>query len=371
MRVNAEPGPSNKLRRERIELLCLSPEHYEEAASHLASFPQETRGPEFWRDRFRLWWEANPAFSEGLERGWILKANGAIVGFLGNIPSYFQLAGERKIIYSATTWRVSPDYRNYSLHLLFKQIEYSRKSLLFLITLNESTRKIIQMLRLQTIERGDVKVGVLMINSEKVLATYLGKNKASHFLGKALAPILDFLQTFRLGFSRQREEFRVKELVRADESFDELWKRTRERIPNTNARTAEVINWYCFESKNFRKRLFGVYQGCSLLAYVICTISQVQGLNFLECLDFWGETCETTTVKALFRYLKDWGQKNSIDLVKFPGFSSEVGFLFGKLCLFQIRSKRSAEYFQVNLEMSGPISQENSYFPYLIGDFGL
>jgi hypothetical protein len=354
-----------------MELLSLSPEHYQEAASYLASFPQETRGPEFWRDRFRLWWEDNPAFFEDLERGWILKANGAVVGFLGNIPSYFQLSGEKKIIYSATTWRVSPGYRNHSLDLLFKQIDYSRKSLLFLITVGEVARRISQMLRFQILQRGDERVGILVIHSEKFLGAFVGKNPVTRFLAKGLALILDGTQALRLSSAPEGGGFTVKELVRADASFDELWKRTEGHVPNTNVRTAEVINWYCFGSKNFRKRLFGVYRGPSLLAYVIFINSQVRGLNLLECLDFWGETEETAAVKSLFRYLKDYGQKNSIDLITFPSFSREVSVLFRKLCLFQIKSKRGREYFKADLEGIDPISPENTYFSYSVGDFGL
>lgn len=356
---------------EAVELFPLSVADYDALVRYLVSFPGETRDSAFWRDRFRLWWEANPAFSEGMERGWILKEDGAIVGFIGNIPSYFQWGGEKKIIYNTTTWRVSPSYRNHSLRLLFKQLEYGRGSLLFLTTAGKVVRKISQTFRLQFIQRGVERTGLFVIHPQKILEAFFGQIKVGRFLAKGLAPFLEGAQALRLKAFSQGEEFQAKELARADSSFDELWKKTRGRIPNTTVRTAEVINWYCVGSSYFEKKLFGVYRGPSLLAYMIFMPSQVKGLNILECIDFWGETRETAAVKSLFHYLKDWGREHSIDLIRFPSFSKEVGRLLGKSCLLEIPTKRSREYFKTDLGPGEPISPENTYFPYAVGDFGL
>lgn len=356
---------------EMAELLSLLPEDYGPLADYLASFPQETRGAEFWRDRFRLWWDHNPAFSNSFERGWVLKNKGKIVGFLGNFPSYFQLSGEPTIVNNATTWRVSLDYRNYSLLLLFKQMNYSKGTLLFLTTPNDSVKRMVQILRYQLIQRGDQRVSVLFTNFEKVIDTFLHKNYVSRFIAKGLAPTFNLIQQQRLKLFRGEEGLCVREVFKADSAFDQLWERTKSQYPHTNVRAAEVINWYCFGSPNFRKKLFGVYRENHLLVYAIFSYPLGRRLNLLECFDFWGEFKEKKAVASLVHYLKEYAQLHSIDWIKFRSFSREMGDLFKELGLFKIKARNDREYFKTNLKPAKPITEPNTYFTYTVGDIGL
>ncbi len=41
------------------------------------------------------WWDLNPAYDDAFTRGWLLREQGEIVGFLGSIPWKFQLGGQR------------------------------------------------------------------------------------------------------------------------------------------------------------------------------------------------------------------------------------------------------------------------------------
>ena len=88
------------------DVAAVSAQECEELTSFLSTFPEHECNPEHWRARLRWWWEDNPAFSEELGRGWILRNQGKIVGFMGSIPARFVANGVETIAFGGTTWRV-------------------------------------------------------------------------------------------------------------------------------------------------------------------------------------------------------------------------------------------------------------------------
>ena len=112
----------------------VSDQDYEALAAFLARFPDEKRGPEFWRRRLAHWWEDNPAFSQETQRGWVVRDNDSIVGFLGNIPSLFKLRDQTVVVFNASTWRVLPEFRGRSLELLGQLMACSKDTISFITT---------------------------------------------------------------------------------------------------------------------------------------------------------------------------------------------------------------------------------------------
>ena len=354
-----------------VELLTLTTDHYEVLAWYLTSYPGEKEDLAFWKERFRFWWDENPAFSNGLARGWVLRKNGEIVGFMGNLSSLFQLSGKPVTINSGTTWRVLPDYRNYSLCLLHKQMSYSKQTLLLGTTPNDTVSRVLEMFKFQPLPRSGQKTNIFVTHFEKVLEAFLPKNQLGRLIAKVLAPVFKLIQELRLKGPGEVQGLEVREIFKADSSFDELWGRTKNRYLHTAVRTSRVINWYCFASQRFRKKLFGVYRGERLLGYAIFANSQARGLNTLECFDFWGEFEEKTILLSLINYLRQYAKKHSLDWIKFYSFSKEMARLFEGSGLFQIPLKKSREYVQAKFELETPLSEDNTYFTYLIGDIGV
>jgi hypothetical protein len=77
----------------------------------------------------------------------------------------------------------------------------------------------------------------------------------------------------------------VQPIERADRRFDELWERTRYLYANTNIRTSEIINWYCFDNQFFNKIVFGYFIHDRLFGYVIFVDDKES--NALRCFDLW------------------------------------------------------------------------------------
>lgn len=74
-----------------------------------------------WLERFENWWTLNPAFTPGFPRGWVLEEDGALVGFIGNVPVRFTIHGETGIAAASASWYVDPSVRGLASIGLFKE----------------------------------------------------------------------------------------------------------------------------------------------------------------------------------------------------------------------------------------------------------
>jgi hypothetical protein len=355
------------------ELFTVTPADYQELALFLAGFHPETESQTFWLNNFHFWWDDNPAFENGFERGWLLRENGNIVGFLGSIPTCFQLGGQSMTVFNSTTWRVLPQARNQSVNLLMKLLNASKHSILFNTTPNQEVTQILKALKFQLIPGlADYRRSLLIVNFEKVLSSKLGNSPARKVLAKLLAPSLRLIQGFRLRKLNEAELIGVKQITTADASFDQLWLRTKDLYPNTNIRTAEIINWVCFKKQDLTKLSFGCYRDDQLLGYTIfeTKLSKKHSLKILECVDLWLDPAESHLLQALVRAAKNYARQNSIDLISFPHFNNQIDIYFSRLGLLYMKSERN-EYLKANPRLAQDLTAENSYFVGLQGDAGL
>lgn len=355
------------------ELFTATPADYEELASFLAHFYPETESQTFWLSNFHFWWDNNPAFEPGFERGWLLRENGAIVGFLGSIPTCFQLDGQNMTVFNSTTWRVLPEARQQSMNLLSKLLMASRQSILFNTTPNDEVILILKALKFQAIpgSTGDYR-SLVIINFEKVALSKLGHRPGKKIAAKLAAPLLNLIQRVRLRNLPQATSLQVKQITEADTSFDQLWSRTKDLYPNTNLRTAEVINWCCFQNKGLEKIAFGCYNQDQLLGFAIFAprLSKRHNLNILECLDLWLDPSESTMMSALIEAASRYAHTHALDLVSFPHFNSQMGQQFNQLGLFQTKAEKN-EYLKASPRLARHLTPETSYFVGLQGDAGL
>ena len=74
-----------------VKLTSVESENYKGIIKFLSNFDNEKRSDIFWENRLLFWWDQNPAFTNNLKRGWILKdtSSNSIVGFIANIHFSF------------------------------------------------------------------------------------------------------------------------------------------------------------------------------------------------------------------------------------------------------------------------------------------
>jgi len=353
------------------DMLTLKPENYDELALFLSGFENEVKNKDAWLDVFRLWWESNPAFSGDIERGWILVDGKKIVGFIGNIPSSFQLLGKKTTVFTISTWNVLPAYRAQSIDLLFKTMDAAGRSILFDTTPTEAVATILGSFGFSPLPGYQNKNSLIVINHGKFLRSKLADNIIGDVLSIALAPIIKMLQFFCERQLRRRGVRNVKEVSRADPAFDRLWERTKGLYANTNIRTAAMVQWYCFENRVNKKWLFGCYEGGELLGYLIAGSEASGNLRMLKCFDLWLDPSQDGVLESLVGFTARFAGQNSFDAAIFPHFTKKLGSRYNKLGMLRRRGKKIREYLKIGPECAAAISEGDSYFVELQGDRGM
>lgn len=83
-----------------------------------------------WRRRLAHWWDENPFAALSPSRGWVLRHEGRIAGFMALIPAGYAARGELTTACIASTWRVDEAHRNASLPMLMKLRRLAANTLL-------------------------------------------------------------------------------------------------------------------------------------------------------------------------------------------------------------------------------------------------
>jgi hypothetical protein len=366
-----------------LEIRPVLPDDYNRLAAFLVDFPRETRGGHFWLRRFNHWWDDNPAFVSGTERGWVLhQKNGNILGFLGVVSSRLRLLGQETRAFGTTTWRVLPEYRTDSLKLFFKAMSTAKKSVLFCTTPSGQVNKILEPLRFQAIPRLDndasevrVERSVIITNVDKFLTAKLASRMRWNLVTKvavsSLSVPLRIWQSYRSTMLITAGVPTATRVNWAHRGFDHLWMRTENAYLNTNVRSADVINWYCFANANYAKELFGCFRGDEVLGYAIFWRKDRPQLKTFECVDLWVDPAEPAVIASLVRSAGEYAKDNYVDLVVFPHFTGTLKEHFDRLGLLRLKFPRRREYFKSDARITPEINERNSYFVGCQGDYGL
>ena len=358
------------------EVSSVSEADYPELASFLAAFPDvESASADSWRSRMCAWWDLNPAFVDGYTRGWLLRDNGRIVGFLGSIPWRFRLGGNETTVFAGTTWRVLPEFRGMSILLKRRQMDEHQEVLHFSTTPRPEVARILNLLEYERIRRGtgtETHTAILL-NVEKILRLKFRNSAWSKTIAKSLAPPLKAIQAIRMRRLGQCAHDNVRELGSAGETFDDLWRRTRDRYPSTNVRTAAAVNWYCFSSTAFEKKLFGYFDGEKLTGYIIFLSTERRGMKFFECVDLWidPEAGRDEILGALIEKARQCAVQGSFDRVHLPHFNRETAASYRNLGLLEMKGRRKPGFYKGPRQMMDQLTPPNSYFVLAQGDYGL
>jgi len=346
-------------------------EDYQTLARFMAGFANETRGEQFWLDRFRFWWDENPAYCEETPRGWILWARDQIKGHFGNIPIAFQLNGKIVTSFNSTSWRVMASHRNYSLNLLHRWSRCASDSILFNATPSEDAARIMQAVKFPLVPQGtSVTKSTIVVAPRRVLASRTNGKVFSSLAGAVGGPVLGLVQACKARLGRASQPTKVRLLTRADSAFDQLWARTRHRYAHTNVRSAAAIQWYCFGSEHFRKTLIGCFDGERLAGYAIITKGVRNAMNVAACADLWLDPDSPAALADLLRFSKTWADEEGLDIIEIPHFNHALGQQLSRLGLFQ-RTSAGEQPAYYKASSIGELNPAESYLVGLQGDRGI
>ena len=101
-------------------------------------------GRDLWLRRLAHWWDANPFASSQNRRGWLLRHDKKIVGFLGLIPTCYAVNGMPTPAFIASTWRIDEEHRNASLPMLMRFRQLSAENIVSDTTPTPKVRQLLE-----------------------------------------------------------------------------------------------------------------------------------------------------------------------------------------------------------------------------------
>jgi hypothetical protein len=323
--------------------------------------------PEFWKNRFKVWWDENPAFFSFSDqvRGWALKKGDDIVGFLGNIPTKFQFCGEIVEACNGTSWFVASEHRNHGIKLFFHLLR-TPYSPVFITTPNETTLNIIKQLKIPLIPRGSDDGKKTVSGLPLVPMHQLSKDGWNIREADIEGLSREFLDKLSMGYHANKNQLSgIEQVTEAGVCFDDLWTRTKEIYQATNSRDADTINWL-LANGNHKMTVFGYFKNKRLLGYIVVHENQKKGI--IQCNDIWIYPEAGDIVDYFVNFLFYYGKEKGFKLLLFPHFNEKLGFYLKNLGLFTVDLGDRVDYLYMPKSLMA-VTHENSYFCDLQGDY--
>ena len=253
----------------------------QELVQFLASFGDENRGQVFWRNRLAFWWDENPFGAPDLPKGWVLRCDGAIVGFLGLIPFEYTCRGQVHRAFAATTWRVAKEHRNASLPMFMKWHQLGSQFILLDTTPNAEVSKILD------------RFGYRLQNTvSKYFFPLRGAGRGVKDLAQSGLNLLNrlFLSRRPLKIVALKDAFHINQGYAAP---DRLEKRI----------SREYLTWYC-NSPDVRKEFIGcVDRDGALSAYLTLQPEKYGEQDVLSVIDYFSARSDKDELAALIRHV--------------------------------------------------------------------
>jgi hypothetical protein len=249
-----------------------------EIVSFLANFENEKRGEFFWQDRLEFWWERNPFYTDELPRGWLLVANGQIVGFFGLIAIDYLYNNERYTALNATTWRVLEDYRNVSMSLFFNYYGLRKNFILFNTTPTDTVATILDTFKFSK----ETKV-----------------NKYAFPIRQGwLVNPLQIGTHIKWMCSRKSPSSDNCRIVAVDDTFILVNPPKTELVKDIGP---AYVKWFCWSSESFKKALIGYFDGDNrMTSYVIVGKPKK---NSVKVIDYFSADSSDEEIFCLLNYV--------------------------------------------------------------------
>jgi hypothetical protein len=225
-------------------------EDYDQITALQVEYERPTKSYEEWKHL----WLNNPAyrqFRDAWPIGWVLeREDKKIVGYLGNIPLFYELGGQRLLASVAHAWVVDARYRPYSLALL--DLYFSQKAVdLFLnATVGPAGFESFAVFQSLRAPVGDWDRSVFWItNYQGFLASWLAMKAIP--LAKPLSYVFAVVPVIKQAFSERPSShgctgLELQMCKDIDGRFDVFWQALRKNNPNLllGVRNREVLEWH-------------------------------------------------------------------------------------------------------------------------------
>jgi hypothetical protein len=244
-------------------------------------------------------WANNPAYREvegKLPMGWVLEsADGAVAGYLGNVPLNYELEGKRLLAATTRAWVVDTPYRSYSLLLLGTYFQQSNVDLFLSTTVNSQSAPAFSSFQGIRVPVGAWDRTLFWITHyQGFVESFLRKRGGA--MAKPLSYPLSagvFVRDWLKGSKVQQKANAVTVLagVSFDDRFESFWEELRRKKSNRMLaiRSREALEWHFkFALQKGTAWIYTIEGRDGLTAYAVFLRNDYQqiGLTRMRLADF-------------------------------------------------------------------------------------
>jgi hypothetical protein len=294
-------------------------------------------------DEWTHLWTCNPASGPNKPKwpiGWILEKHEQVVGYVGNIPLLYELAGQPLIAAATRAWVVDTGYRNYSIPLLQHYFTQPNVDLYLGTTANAQSSPVLGMFNSVPVPVGAWDRSAFWITNTFGFASSLLAMR-DITLRRPLSHALSGALTLRMALAGQRSadsnaSMRVDCSDNFDDRFDRFWEAFRKE--NTQlllaVRTREVLEWH-FKYARLKDQLwvYTIAGDAGLVAYsIFCRQDNPKfGLKRVRLIDFQALGGQVALLRPILCSAIDRCQNEGIHMLEYIGVGRKVGHLISTL----------------------------------------
>jgi hypothetical protein len=292
-------------------------------------------------DSFQNWerlWRDNPALRHSpqpLPIGWVLEADGRVVGYLGNITSLYNFGGKKLLAVTGHGLVVEPGHRMLSFTLNAAFYRQPFVDLYLTTTAIEAVGKIAKAFRSSPLPQLDYEVLFWVLRSQPFAQEVIAKLQ----LGPGVSRLAGALATLAVGtdkalrrrWPRRRESsLTVRQISVAEigDDFQTLWEAKLHEAPRLLAdRSPGTLRWHCqTPDDKGSTALFCCYSGEELLGYIVVRSDPVQtrGVRRSMVADMIAKNDDPATLNALCAAAYQHGKHIGSHILEILGFPPNV-----------------------------------------------
>lgn len=294
-----------------------------------------------WREsRWSFLWRENPVHQTltNWPIGWILEAEGRVVGYLGNVPVRYWYQGQPVLVAIARGFAVDPDVRGHSLKLVAAFFSQKQPDLLLATTANDVTAAVFKMAKAAPVPYPDYDVALLwVVFAGALVAAALKRAGIPGVLarvGGLLAGPAVWLGLKLRGHGPRRGtwagELAVIQPGDIGPEFDELWQRRQIELAQAvlPERSATALRWH-FGHEGARLRHAQVLvarQNAALAGYLVLTRedSPAIGLKRYRVADLFVAGDSRDVIDALLGLAYETARRDGVHVVEWVGFPKRI-----------------------------------------------
>lgn len=280
--------------------------------------------------------ESNPLLTGSIKysKGWVIKDNNKVVGFIGSIPLLYRFKNNDIIAATANSFGVEPEYRSFSLQLASTFLSQKNIDLLLNTTADKSAETIFSYFKSKKIPQKNYnKVLFYICNGRSFFKSVLIKKKTPLIIASLfsciLTPFLWLIQNRFSSFST-KENLEIKKvgIKSIGKDFDKLWIRKTESEPNRlyAYRNSKFLKWHFKFYEESKLTILCAYKKNILLGYIIVMHEEVEDIRLKrsKIVDLFVENDDCNIVDKLISEAYKHVKINKSSVFEMVGFPKNI-----------------------------------------------